>query len=634
MSANSTQHGSIDVINSNVIEGWFFEEGVVDSCVSLYINNIKTFDVYATVVRDDICKVFNLDTSVKTGFIIKHTTPLSTKDYIVLKFNTTQKEISLGTDNTLPSTIECVKTDFLNLYLKDVVKYTVVAELITTCNCDILVVSRPVCQRVIKHLQYVVYSNKLTASASCDDAIYIRKEALDCVCVTPSFDDFILQTIINGWSHKTIYNTQAFVFNFYTNTIENASKNCFNFWHKSCERLSQENNKNILFLLSTQDGGTPLTNNDLMVAIKESYNSYVLRCDSKNLYFSKIIHGVVIDIEQVCLIETIKPVSHTSHEYDMYFINILYKYKIDIVHIRHICWHSLTLHKATKFFNLPVVYSMHDYYAICPSHNLLDENLKYCGGACTAGGRYSKCSTVLWVDKDTPPIKHCFINHWKTMFNTFLQQCDVFVTTSVITRDIYIKNYTILQNKINVIPHGRDLLFVDYKSTITTNVIKVVIPGILAAHKGLEFILQLKQLDVNNNIKITFIGPYVKALEGVGEFYGEYNRDSIQTIINDISPHIALIPSIWPETYCHVLTEMWSCNIPTIVLNYGAQAERTRKTNNGWVFEHDPTLVYNFLQEILKSPNILNEKKINFNNTSCKKMAQKYKKIYLQLAKN
>ena len=79
---------------------------------------------------------------------------------------------------------------------------------------------------------------------------------------------------------------------------------------------------------------------------------------------------------------------------------------------------------------------------------------------------------------------------------------------------------------------------------------------------------------------------------------------------------------------------MWSCNIPTIVLNYGAQAERTRKTNNGWVFEHDPTLVYNFLQEILKSPNILNEKKINFNNTSCKKMAQKYKKIYLQLAKN
>ena len=212
MSANSTQHGSIDVINSNVIEGWFFEEGVVDSCVSLYINNIKTFDVYATVVRDDICKVYNLDTSVKTGFIIKHTTPLSTKDYSVLKFNTTQKEISLGTDNTLPSTIECVKTDFLNLYLKDVVKYTVVAELITTCNCDILVVSRPVCQRVIKHLQYVVYSNKLTASASCDDAIYIRKEALDCVCVTPSFDDFILQTIINGWSHKTIYNTQAFVF--------------------------------------------------------------------------------------------------------------------------------------------------------------------------------------------------------------------------------------------------------------------------------------------------------------------------------------------------------------------------------------------------------------------------------------
>ena len=46
---------------------------------------------------------------------------------------------------------------------------------------------------------------------------------------------------------------------------------------------------------------------------------------------------------------------------------------------------------------------------------------------------------------------------------------------------------------------------------------------------------------------------------------------------------IAFIPSIWPETWCFALSDAWAAGLKTAVFDIGAQAERVRATNNGWV---------------------------------------------------
>lgn len=633
------QHGAIDIINSNIIEGWFFEEGVESSSVVLYINNIKALDIYATKIRSDICEIFKLDTNTKTGFIIEHNIEICKTDNIVLRFESTQKALEVSTELFLPSIKNCVKTEFLTHYSPSNVKFTVITDFnclsnLDENNNDVVVLKKPLHLKIIKQLQYVAYSNKYTATASCNDALYIKRQSLECLSSKTSFYDFILHTTLNGWQHKTVYNTLANKIDFQTQTVKDTTKDCFNFWYEHCNKQIQKTLKNILFLISTQDGGTPLTNFDLMLELSQSFNCYVLRSDGKALYLSHLKGKVLVDIEHINLLEPINPISHSSHEYDKYFIHILYRYNISVVHIRHICWHSLTLQRATDFFNIPIVYSMHDYYAICPSHNLLDEKLQYCGGTCTIGSKFSKCNTVLWDKEAMPPLKHCFITFWKSKFEKFLQKCNSFVTTSRTTKNIYIKNYSFLQNKIKVIPHGRDLNFVDSRNSVCSEKLVVTVPGILSQHKGTEFISQIKQLDIYNNIKFVFLGPLVKELEGKGEFYGTYNRENLQTIIKDITPNVALIPSIWPETYCHVLTEMWSCNIPTIVLDYGAQAERTKKTNNGWVINHNAQEAYEFLQKLIKTPALLKEKELVFNTPSCKKMSQQYSKIYSHLTVN
>ena len=50
-----------------------------------------------------------------------------------------------------------------------------------------------------------------------------------------------------------------------------------------------------------------------------------------------------------------------------------------------------------------------------------------------------------------------------------------------------------------------------------------------------------------------------------------------------MSPDVGLVLSIWPETYCHTLTELWMCNVPVIGTSLGAVGDRLRKCGGGWV---------------------------------------------------
>ena len=62
-----------------------------------------------------------------------------------------------------------------------------------------------------------------------------------------------------------------------------------------------------------------------------------------------------------------------------------------------------------------------------------------------------------------------------------------------------------------------------------------------------------------------------------------------------LSPDIGLVLSIWPETYCHTLSEL-GCKVPVIGTNLGAVGDRLRKCGGGWVI--NPT--YGALKFILK----------------------------------
>lgn len=345
----------------------------------------------------------------------------------------------------------------------------------------------------------------------------------------------------------------------------------------------------ILFVISTTTGGTPQTNMDLMRSLAGRYGCFLLRCDAKTIVLSELVNGQLVTHETIALQREIGPTSHVSSEYDQIVSDLMYRYSIELLHIRHLLWHGLDLPAVAKAMNIPVVYSMHDFYTVCASHNLLDENLAYCGGRCTPGR--GPCQSTLWANGKPDDLKHGFVHHWKAMFNRTLANCDRFVTTAPSAARILADNYPMLEDRITVIPHGRD--FDEFRDLAVgppeKGPLRVLVPGNIGPSKGSGLIRQMHAQDQGCNVEFHLLGAVAKELIGTGVQHGKYSRADFASFVEDIQPSIGMILSIWPETYCHTLTEMWSCGIPVLAMDIGAVGDRIRACGGGWLIPVEST---------------------------------------------
>ena len=150
--------------------------------------------------------------------------------------------------------------------------------------------------------------------------------------------------------------------------------------------------------------------------------------------------------------------------------------------------------------------------------------------------------------------------------------------------------------------------------------------------KGSEVIKNIKKEDKNNLLEFHFLGKCPGNLKNYGVEHGSYNREEFNDKILEIKPSFIGIFSIWPESYCHTLTESWSCGIPVIGSNVGVVKERIQKNNGGWIINiTDSKKAYKFILDISRNLDeynriIDNLKQITFKSVS--EMINEYIEIY------
>jgi glycosyltransferase involved in cell wall biosynthesis len=64
---------------------------------------------------------------------------------------------------------------------------------------------------------------------------------------------------------------------------------------------------------------------------------------------------------------------------------------------------------------------------------------------------------------------------------------------------------------------------------------------------------------------------------------GPYQPDEAVTLIRAQDATLALLPSIWPETWCLGLTELWRAGLRVAAFDIGAPAERISRTGRGFL---------------------------------------------------
>jgi O-antigen biosynthesis protein len=410
------------------------------------------------------------------------------------------------------------------------------------------------------------------------------------------------------------------------------------------DRIDKKVLPRVLYVISTQTGGTPQTNQDLMNGLSDGYHTMLLHCNSKEI----LLYDTSCQPHRVCetiqLKSPISAESYYSKEYDEAVSSILVRYGIELLHIRHIAWHSLSLPRLAKQMGIPVVFSFHDFYTICPTVSLLDENLVFCGGRCTE--TEGQCDVKLW-NNNLPKLKHNFIKTWQQMMGDMLEYVDAFVTTSESAKAQIEQIYPQLKRKLfSIIPHGRDFSQLEANTAICeqflhpSQPLRLLFPGNVGTHKGAELITQIEALDKDKRIEFHFLGNTDRMLRPIGKHYGVYKREDYHKWIRKIQPHYVGLFSIWPETYCHTLTESWASGVPAIALDMGAVGDRIRHHGGGWTIDtFDPQAIYDRLLEIandrdgyLQKISEIRSWQLSYgrqNNIST--MAAKYQEIYQQV---
>lgn len=118
-----------------------------------------------------------------------------------------------------------------------------------------------------------------------------------------------------------------------------------------------------------------------------------------------------------------------------------------------------------------------------------------------------------------------------------------------------------------------------------TEPLRVITLGALNVSKGLRVMQDLARIAALNEapLQLSVLGPASEPLPASVEVVGAYHPDELDRLLVEASPHMVLLPAIWPESWSFVLTAALKRALPVVVFDTGAPAARLRRLARGHV---------------------------------------------------
>lgn len=225
--------------------------------------------------------------------------------------------------------------------------------------------------------------------------------------------------------------------------------------------------KNILYVLhsdfrkdsSDNAGGTQYHVRDLVNGLRNRYNFFVAARDLQYLkltiYLQEKMYTFKFFIDD-----------YQNEYYNSRIKNILFaiinEFKIECIHVHHVYHLSLDIYNIASELNIPIITTLHDYYYICPSIKLLNEQSEFCANQ----NENIKC-------KECEVNGRCDIEKWRKINLKILSLSEKLIVPSNAAKKVYIKYFPELEEKMTVLPHGSDCVsHVKDVNTIVSNLVQ------------------------------------------------------------------------------------------------------------------------------------------------------------------
>lgn len=294
---------------------------------------------------------------------------------------------------------------------------------------------------------------------------------------------------------------------------------------------------------------------------------------------------------------------------DDIFSEYLDEIKPDIVHFGHLSHLSTNLVNVAKEKDLPVIYTLHDFWLKCYRGQLIDTKNSICPGP--SEKNCFECVRDTFGDKwGVDDVKR-----YKEHMESVIDNIDVFLTPSKFLKNFFVKN-GIPEEKIRYSRYGfnKDLIEEKEKKFNSESKISFGFMGRVIPVKGIEVLL--KAFSGLEKSDLHIFGSVGDQLEFLQEYLDENviiegsfkNWEIDERVLSNID--VLVVPSIWYENSPLVIQEAFLAGIPVITSDIGGMKELVEDGKDGFTFKTgDAESLRHVMENIEKDPTILNELK-------------------------
>ena len=277
--------------------------------------------------------------------------------------------------------------------------------------------------------------------------------------------------------------------------------------------------------------------------------------------------------------------SLTDAPEEVAFSNVIGLYSFDLVHFQHLGHHTASLPIIAKAAGVGTVFSAHDFFLVCSRYNLLNHEQVFCD---IGNKSISACDICLRIAENIPAGAQ---QTRRAFMVEVIRSIDVFLFGTTYSEALTMRIYPELSKRRRAvlgIPMPNSTV-IDTSPPVRPDdtPLVVAVVGNFLRSKGADVIMalieeanpQLFRFHLLGNAEPQYAEVFARWNKSNVIYHGRYSPGDLTSIAHaDVALHL----SIWPETYCISLSEVWQGGLIPIVSDIGAFGDRVVHGVNGY----------------------------------------------------
>jgi glycosyltransferase involved in cell wall biosynthesis len=261
--------------------------------------------------------------------------------------------------------------------------------------------------------------------------------------------------------------------------------------------------------------------------------------------------------------------------------NLLARERPRAIELHHMVGHEPSVLGLIEGLRLPYDVHVHDYGLLCGRVALVGPAQRYCGEPDTIRCEACVADAGNLIDEDisVAALRQRSARLLAGARHVFVPSADA------ATR---IRRHFPATQPIAV-PHEDDAGLPEPPPVPASSHCRVCVVGAIGIHKGYQVVLDCARDAAERSLPLEFVvvGHTIddSRLMATGRVFvtGAFAATEAVTLIKAQKASLAMLPSIFPETWCLSLGEAWRAGLRVAAFDIGAQAERIRHTGRGFL---------------------------------------------------